>query len=330
MFGANFANVQPLSGSTANFSAYNAILEPGDVILGMELKAGGHLTHGFKVSATGKYWKAYSYGVNKDTLELDYDEIRKIALEVKPKLIICGASAYPRIIDWKEFVKIGKEVGAYVLADIAHIAGMVSVGLHPNPLEDGVDIVTSTTHKTLRGARGGIILTNREELAKKIDSSVFPGTQGGPLVHVIAGKAIAFGEALKPEFKVYQQQILDNAKAFANYLIEKGAVVTTGGTDNHLFLLNVKKTFGITGDLAENKLLKIGIVVNKNTIPFDEETPTTTSGIRIGTPAMTTKGWKEKDFKDLAEIIWQALNNYEDNNEKELHDKTMELIRREK
>jgi len=330
MFGANYANVQPLSGSTANFSAYNALLEPGDTILGMELQAGGHLTHGFKVSVTGRYWKPYSYAVNKETLRLDYEEIREIALKVKPKLIICGASAYPRIIDWKEFVKIGKEVGAYVLADIAHIAGLIAAGLHPNPLKDGVDVVTSTTHKTIRGARGGIILTNNKELAKKIDSSVFPGTQGGPLVHVIAGKAIAFGEALQPEFKEYQKQVIKNAQACANHLIKKGAKITTGGTDNHLFLINVKETFGLTGDKAEDKLFKIGIVVNKNTIPFDSESPNVTSGIRIGTPAMTTKNWKENDFVELADIIWEALSNYELDNHNELHKKTMNLLERNK
>lgn len=327
MFGSKFANVQPHSGSQANFAAYNSILEPGDVILGMSLHSGGHLTHGFKVSSSSKYFKAYSYDVNKETHLLDFKEIRKIALEVKPKLIICGASAYSRIIDWKKFKKIADEVGAYVLADVAHIAGLIVAGLHPNPLKDGIDIVTSTTHKTLRGARGGIILTNNKDLATKIDKSIFPGTQGGPLMNIIAGKAVAFNEALKPEFKKYQKQVITNSKVFSKYLINKGAKVITGGTDNHLFLLDVKKTFNLTGKDAENRLIKVGIVVNKNTIPFDEESPMVSSGIRLGTPAMTTKGWKEKEFKAIAQIIWDVLSEKDEKNLSKFHNDTLKLIK---
>ncbi len=329
MFNAKFANVQPHSGSQANFAAYNAILESGDIILGMALQAGGHLTHGFKVSSTSKYFKAYSYGVNKETNELDFDEIRKIALKVKPKLIICGASAYSRIIDWKKFKKIADEVGAYVLADVAHVAGLIVAGLHPNPLKDGIDIVTSTTHKTLRGARGGIILTNNKEIAAKIDKSVFPGTQGGPLMNVIAGKAVSFGEALKPEFKKYQKQVIKNAQVFSNYLVNKGATIVTGGTDNHLFLLDVKKSFGITGKVAEDRLIKIGIVANKNTIPFDDESPMITSGVRFGTPAMTTRGWKEKEFESIAEIIWKVLSEKDDKNLSKFSNDTLKLVKGE-
>ena len=327
MFGAKFANVQAHSGSQANFAAYNSILESGDTILGMALQAGGHLTHGFKVSSTSKYFKAHSYGVNEKTNRLDFEEIRKIALEVKPKLIICGASAYSRIIDWKEFKKIADEVGAYVLADVAHVAGLIVAGLHPNPLDDGIDIMTSTTHKTLRGARGGIILTNNKELAAKIDKSIFPGTQGGPLMNIIAGKAVAFNEALKPEFKKYQEQVIKNAKAFSNYLINKGSKVITNGTDNHLFLLDVKQSFGITGKVAEDRLIKIGIVSNKNTIPFDKESPMVASGVRLGTPAMTTKGWKEKEFESIAEIIWNVLSEKDEKNLSKFHKDTLKLVK---
>ncbi|XP_076037869.1 serine hydroxymethyltransferase-like [Oratosquilla oratoria] len=256
----------------------------------MALDAGGHLTHGFHVSSTSKYFEAESYGVRQDTHLIDFDEVRKKAIEFKPELIICGASAYSRVIDFKKFREIADEVGALLLADVAHIAGLIVAGLHPNPLDYGVDIVTSTTHKTLRGSRGGIILTNDEEIATKIDKSVFPGTQGGPLMNQIAGKAVAFFEALQPEFKTYQEQVIKNAKAFANRLLQLGYELVSGGTDNHLVLVNVKKSFGITGQEAEDVLHKINITLNKNTVPFDEESPRVTSGIRIGTPAMTTKG----------------------------------------
>lgn len=326
MFGANFANVQPHSGSQANFAAYNAILESGDTILGMSLKSGGHLTHGFKVSSTSKYFEAHSYEVNKETHRLDFKEIREIALKVKPKLIICGASAYSRTIEWKKFKEIADEVGAYVLADVAHVAGLIVAGLHPNPLDVGIDIVTSTTHKTLRGARGGIILTNDKHLAEKIDKSIFPGTQGGPLMNVIAGKAVSFFEALQPGFRTYQKQVIKNAQAFANYFVSRGGRVITSGTDNHLFLLDVKSTFGITGKVAEDRLIKIGIVSNKNTIPFDEESPMVTSGLRFGSPAMTTKGWKEKQFTSIANIIWDVLSSREGANLSKYHLRTLKLI----
>ena len=309
LFNSKFANVQAHSGSQANWAAYNAILEPGDKILGMALDSGGHLTHGFHVSSTSKYFESKSYHVTKDTHLIDYDEVREIAHSFKPKLIICGASAYSRIIDFKKFKEIADEIGAYLLADVAHIAGLIVTGLHPNPLDYGVDIVTSTTHKTLRGSRGGIILTNNEELATKIDKSVFPSTQGGPLMNQIAGKGVAFYEALQPEFKEYQQQVVNNSKAFANRLLEKGFSLVSGGTDNHLILVDVKKSFNITGQAAENVMGKVNITLNKNTVPFDSESPRITSGIRVGTPAMTTKGWVEKDFIDLADIMINVFNN---------------------
>lgn len=314
LFNCNFANVQPHSGSQANFSAYNAVLESNDKILGMALDAGGHLTHGFHVSSTSKYFKAAHYGVTKDTHLIDFDEVRKVAHEFKPKLIICGASAYSRIIDFAEFRKIADEVGALLLADVAHIAGLIVTGLHPNPFDFGVDIVTSTTHKTLRGARGGLILSNDQEIAIKIDKSVFPGTQGGPLLNHIGGKAVAFFEALKPEFITYQKQVIDNSKAFAGRLLERGFSLVSGGTDNHLILVNVKKSFGITGQEAEDAMQKINITLNKNSVPFDDESPRITSGIRVGTPAMTSKGWIEEDFIKLADIMVEVFNNINDKN----------------
>ncbi|NQX83123.1 MAG: serine hydroxymethyltransferase [Mycoplasmataceae bacterium] len=313
LFNANFANVQTHSGTQANWSAYNAVLESGDKILGMALDSGGHLTHGFHVSSTSKYFQAKSYGVDKETHLIDFDEIRRVAHEFKPKLIICGASAYSRIIDFKKFKEIANEIGALLLADVAHIAGLIVTGLHPNPLDFGVDIVTSTTHKTLRGSRGGIILTNDKEIAMKIDKSVFPGTQGGPLMNQIAGKAVAFYEALKPEFKIYQKQVIKNSKAFAKRLLEKNFLLISGGTDNHIVLVNVKKSFGITGQEAEDIMQKINITLNKNTVPFDEESPRITSGIRVGSPAMTSKGWIEQDFTDLADIMISVFKNIDDN-----------------
>ncbi len=309
IFNSKYSNVQPHSGSQANSAVYLALLNPGDKILGMSLNAGGHLTHGHSVSSSGKIYESYFYGVDKDTYEIDYDEVLRIAKEVKPKMIICGASAYPRKIDFKKFKEIANEVGAYVLADVAHIAGLIVAGLHQNPLDVGIDVVTSTTHKTLRGPRGGIILTNNEEIAQKINKAVFPGIQGGPLMHVIAGKAVSFWEADKEEFKEYQKQVIINANTLSNELIKKEVKVLTNGTDNHLLLIDVKKSFNISGARAEELLYEANIIVNKNSIPFDEERPTVTSGIRMGTPAMTTKGWKEKEFKEISNIIYEILNS---------------------
>lgn len=312
LFNANYANVQPHSGSQANFAAYTAVLKPGGKILGMALDAGGHLTHGFHVNASSKYFEAESYGVDRETHLIDFDEVRNKALEFKPDLIICGASAYSRIIDFKKFREIADEVGALLMADVAHIAGLIVTGEHPNPFDFGIDIVTSTTHKTLRGARGGIILSNDEEIATKIDRAIFPGTQGGPIMNIIAGKAVAFYEALQPEFKTYQRQVVANAKAFANRLLEQGFKLVSGGTDNHLILVNVKESFGITGQEAEDVMHKINITLNKNSVPYDELPPRVSSGIRIGTPAMTTKGWVEEDFSQLADImidVFKDINN---------------------
>lgn len=307
IFNSKFSNVQPHSGSQANQAVYDALLKPGDKILGMSLSSGGHLTHGHFVSSSGKNYDSYSYEVDKKTNELNYEKILDLAIKIKPKLIICGASAYPRKIDFKKFKEIGEKVGAYVLADVAHISGLIIANLHENPLDVGIDVVTSTTHKTLRGPRGGIILTNKKEIADKIDKSVFPGIQGGPLMHIIAAKAVAFKEADTLEFINYQNQVIKNAKVLEQVFKKNNVEIITGGTDNHLLLLNVKKSFNITGDLAEKKLLENKIVVNKNSIPFDDESPRVTSGIRIGTPAMTTKGWKEKEFEKLANKIVEIL-----------------------
>lgn len=310
LFNVKFANVQPHSGSQANMAAYRALINKGDIILGMSLDQGGHLTHGHHLSFSGQDYKIYSYGVNKDSETIDYDEVRKIALEVKPRLIVAGASAYPRIIDFKRFREIADEVGAYLMVDMAHIAGLVATNLHPNPCMYA-DVVTSTTHKTLRGPRGGIILTNNEEIAKKIDKAVFPGIQGGPLMHVISAKAVAFKEALDPSFIIYQKQVVLNAKTLANEFIKLGYHVISGGTDNHLLLLDIKSKWNITGKDAENILDSVNITVNKNTIPFDQEKPFLASGIRIGTPALTTRGMKEKDMVEIARIIDEALNNHQ-------------------
>ncbi len=314
LFNTKYANVQPHSGSQANFAVYTALLKPGGKLLGMALDAGGHLTHGFHVSASSIYFETESYGVDKETHLIDFEEVRRKALEFKPDLIVCGASAYSRIVDWKKFREIADEVGALLMADVAHIAGLIVTGLHPNPFDYGVDVVTSTTHKTLRGARGGIILTGNEEIAAKIDKSVFPGNQGGPLMHVIAGKAVAFYEALQPEFVEYQKQVVANAKAFADRLAEQGFSLVAGGTDNHLILVNVKESFGITGQEAEDAMQKINITLNKNSVPFDELPPRVTSGIRVGTPAMTSKGWVEADFVELVDImveVFKDINNEE-------------------
>lgn len=307
LFNAKFANVQPHSGTSANIAAYMTLLKPGDKILGMALDSGGHLTHGHYVNISGFLYQSYSYGVNRKTEMLDYDEIEKKALKIKPKLIICGASAYSRTIDFAKFRKIANKVNAYLMADVAHIAGLIVAKLHPNPLDYMVDIVTSTTHKTLRGARGGIILTNNEELAKKIDKIIFPGIQGGPLVNNIVGKTVAFGEALRPSFKIYMKEVVNSASGMANFFLKHNIKIITGGTDTHLFLIDVKKSFNITGKEAEDLLHYANIVVNKNMIPFDVERPIYTSGIRIGTAAMVTKGFKKADFIRIAEIIIDIL-----------------------
>ena len=300
LFGAEHANVQPHSGAQENYAAYQAVLKPGDKILGMNLAHGGHLTHGSPVNFSGKLYDFAEYGVSPETEVIDYDEFERIALEVQPKLIVAGASAYPRIIDFKRIREIADKCGALMMVDMAHIAGIVAAGRHPNPVEYA-DIVTSTTHKTLRGPRGGVILC-REELAKAIDKSVFPGTQGGPLMHVIAAKAVAFGEALQPEFKDYIDQVLKNAQAFAEALSEEGFRLVSGGTDNHLLLVDVK-SIGMTGAEAEALLDDCNITCNKNGIPFDKEKPTVTSGLRLGTPAATTRGLKEDDFRTIAKIM---------------------------
>ena len=310
LFGCKYANVQPHSGSSANMAVYRALLDHGDKVLGMDLSNGGHLTHGYKLNFSGVDYEIISYGLDPKTEEIDYDEVRRIALAEKPKMIIAGASAYSRTIDFKKFRDICNEVGAFLFVDMAHIAGLVAAGLHPSPIPYA-DVVTSTTHKTLRGPRGGIILTNDEEIAKKINRVVFPGIQGGPLMHVIAAKAECFYEALQPEFKEYQKQVIKNIKAMSDEFIKMGYHVVSGGTDNHLILLDVKSSAGVTGRDAEIALDQIHITVNKNTIPNETEKPMVTSGIRIGSPAMTSRGLKEKDFIKIAHIIDEALRNIE-------------------
>ena len=309
LFGAEHANVQPHSGSQANFAVYFAMLKPGDTIVGMNLSHGGHLTHGSPVNVSGTYFNVVPYGVNAETQQIDYDVFRKIVLEAKPKLIIAGGSAYSRQIDFKKMADVAHEVGAIFMVDMAHFAGLVAAGLHPNPVEYA-DIVTTTTHKTLRGPRGGMILC-KEEYAKAIDKAVFPGIQGGPLMHVIAAKAVALGEALQPEFKVYAEQVIKNAKVLAAELIAKGLTIVSGGTDTHVMLVDVRNT-GLTGKEAEHLLDEIGITANKNTIPFDPASPFVTSGVRLGTPALTTRGLKEDDMKEIADIIATVLQNPED------------------
>ena len=311
LFGAKFANVQPHSGSSANMGAYRAVLEPGAKVLGMNLSHGGHLTHGHPLNFSGKDYEFFEYGVDKETEMIDYEEVRRIALEVKPALIVAGASAYPRAIDFKKFREIADEVGAYLMVDMAHIAGLVAAGLHENPVPYA-HIVTTTTHKTLRGPRGGMILTNDEEIATKLDKVVFPGIQGGPLMHVIGAKAVAFGEALTEEFNEYQSQVIKNAKVLAEELAKRGLRIVSGGTDNHLMLVDVKSTFGLTGKYAEHLLDRVAITCNKNTIPFDTEKPFITSGIRLGTPAVTTRGFKEAEMVELAGYIADALTYHED------------------
>lgn len=312
LFNAKFANVQSHSGSSANLSVYFSLLNPGDTIMGMNLAQGGHLTHGSPVNQSGKWFNFVPYGVDPETMCIDYDKLLEIAKECKPKLIVAGASAYPRVIDFKKFREVADAVGAYLMVDMAHIAGLVAAGEHPNPMEYA-DVVTSTTHKTLRGPRGGIILTNDEEIAKKINKGIFPGTQGGPLEHIIAAKAVAFKEALSPEFKEYQHNIVLNAKAMADAFIARGAVVISGGTDNHLLLIDVKKSFNVTGKDAQNMLDDVNITCNKNGIPFDTEKPAVTSGIRLGTAAVSTRGMKEEDMKEIANIICDVLSDFEAN-----------------
>lgn len=304
IFGAEHANVQPHSGSQANMAVYFSVLEPGDKVLGMDLSHGGHLTHGSPVNFSGKLFNFLSYGVEKDTETIDYDKVMEIAKKEQPKMIVAGGSAYVKTLDFKKFREIADEVGAYLLVDMAHIAGLVAAGLHPNPVPHA-DFVTSTTHKTLRGPRGGLILTTAEH-AKAVDKNIFPGIQGGPLMHVIGAKAVAFGEAMQPEFKEYQQRVLDNAKALAESLADGGLRIVSGTTDNHLVLVDVK-TFGLTGKVAEEALDEVGITVNKNTIPFDEASPFVTSGIRLGTPAMTTRGFTTEDMTEVGHIIVETL-----------------------
>lgn len=309
LFGADHVNVQPHSGSQANFGVYFALLKPGDTIMGMNLSHGGHLTHGSPVNVSGTYFNVVPYGVSAETGEIDYDDMRRIALEAKPKLIIGGGSAYSRIIDFKKMADIAHEVGAIFMVDMAHFAGLVAAGVHPNPVEYA-DIVTTTTHKTLRGPRGGMIMC-KEQYAKAIDKAIFPGIQGGPLMHVIAAKAVAFGEALKPEFKEYAKQVIANAKVLAKALQDDGFVIVSGGTDTHVMLVDVRNT-GLTGKEAEHLLDEVGITANKNTIPFDPASPFVTSGIRLGTPALTTRGLKEDDMKEIADIIALVLKNLQD------------------
>jgi len=325
LFGCNYANVQPHSGSSANMAVYRALLNPGDKVMGMNLNNGGHLTHGYALNFSGVDYEIVSYDVDSETEMINYDNLRELALKEKPKMIIAGASAYSRIIDFKKFREICDEIGAYLFVDMAHIAGLVAAGLHPSPVPYA-DVVTSTTHKTLRGPRGGIILTNDEELAKKIDKTIFPGIQGGPLMHVIGAKAQSFYEALQPEFKKYAEQVLKNIKAMSDEFIKLGYHVISGGTENHLILLDVKTSAGITGKDAEKLLDKIHITVNKNTIPNETEKAMIASGIRIGSPAMTTRGFEEKEFVQIANIIDKALKN-KDNEEilEELSKEVLEL-----
>ncbi len=310
LFGAAHANVQPHSGAQANFAVFLSLLEPGDTIMGMDLSHGGHLTHGSPVNVSGKWFKVCHYGVSQETEQLDYDKIRELALKERPKLLICGYSAYPRIIDFEKFRSIADEVGAYLLADIAHIAGLVATGHHPSPIAH-CHVVTTTTHKTLRGPRGGLILTNNAELGKKFDKAVFPGTQGGPLEHVIAGKAVAFGEALKPGFKDYSAQVIENAKALATQLQKRGFKLVSNGTDNHLILVDLR-SIGMTGKRADQLVSGVNITANKNTVPFDPESPFVTSGLRLGSPAMTTRGMGTAEFTEIADIIADRLTHPDD------------------
>ncbi len=313
LFGANYANVQPHSGAQANMAVFFALLTPGDTVLSMSLAHGGHLSHGSPVNMSGKYFNIVPYGVSEDANTIDYDEIEKIAKECKPKLILAGASAYPRTIDFERFAKIAKEVGAYLMVDMAHIAGLVAAGLHPNPVPYA-DVVTTTTHKTLRGPRGGLILSKDAEFGLQFNKAVFPGIQGGPLMHVIASKALCFKEALTDDFKNYQTQIVKNAKALSEALINEGFKLVSGGTDNHLMLIDLTH-MGVTGKEAEHMLDEVGITVNKNAIPFDTQSPFITSGIRIGTPATTSRGFVEEDMKEVARLIKLTITDFENSQE---------------
>ena len=332
LFGAQFVNVQPHSGAQANGAVQLALLQPGDTLMGMSLSAGGHLTHGASVALSGKWFNAVQYGVRKEDGLIDFEEVERLAKEHKPKLIIAGGSAYPRAIDFAKFRAIADEVGALLMVDMAHFAGLVAGGVHENPLKYA-DVVTTTTHKTLRGPRGGMILTNREDLAKKINSAVFPGLQGGPLMHVIAGKAVALGEALKPEFKEYAKSVVANAKVLGETLVGRGLNLVSGGTDTHLVLVDLRPK-GLTGKLAEKSLERAGMTCNKNGIPFDPEKPTVTSGVRLGTPAGTTRGFGVEEFRTVANLIGDALDglaqNAEDNAaaEEKAHKTVLDLCRR--
>ena len=312
LFGAGFANVQPHSGAQANMAVFYALLTPGDTVLSMNLAHGGHLSHGSPVNMSGKYWNIVPYGVSNESETIDYDEVRRLALECKPKLILAGASAYPRIIDFKKFSDIAKEVGAYLMVDMAHIAGLVAAGLHPSPVPYA-DVTTTTTHKTLRGPRGGLILTNDEEIAKLINKAIFPGTQGGPLMHTITAKAVCFGEALKPEFSEYAKRIIENTRALADGLLDEGFRLVSGGTDNHLMLVDLTGMKVDTGKEAEHLLDEVGITCNKNAIPYDTQKPFVTSGIRLGTAAVTTRGFKPEDLSEVAKLIAMTLKDFEKN-----------------
>lgn len=328
LFGCKYANVQPHSGSSANMAVYRALVNHGDKVMGMNLSHGGHLTHGHPINFSGLDYEIVSYNVNEKTGMIDYDEVEQLAIKEKPKMIIAGCSAYSRVIDFKRFREIADKCGAYLMVDMAHIAGLVAAGLHPSPIPYA-DVVTSTTHKTLRGPRGGIILTNNEEIIKKVNKVIFPGIQGGPLMHVIAAKAQCFYEALQPEFKEYQKQVIKNMKAMSDYLKSKGVKVISDGTDNHLILVDVKSSFDLNGKKAEKILDEIHITCNKNTIPFDTESPFITSGIRIGSPAMTTRGLKEEEFKLIGEIIYKSLSNVDDKDiQKECKKEVLELTKK--
>ena len=315
LFGAKFANVQPHSGAQANYAVYMALCQPGDTVLGMNLDHGGHLTHGSPVTFSGKYFKMVSYGVDEATGRIDYDALERVAKECRPRMIIAGASAYPRVIDFQRFRAIADEVGAYLWVDMAHIAGLVAAGLHPSPVPYA-HVVSTTTHKTLRGPRGGMLLTNDEDLAKKLNSAIFPGSQGGPLMHVIAAKAVALGEALKPEFKTYQQQVVKNAAALADGLVKRGMKLVSGGTDNHLALVDLREMGDLTGKELERRLDEVRITVNKNKVPGDPRSPFQTSGIRVGSPAVTSRGFTEADMDQVAEYIALAATDFEASKDK--------------
>ena len=312
LFGAGYANVQPHSGAQANMAVFFALLKPGDTVLSMSLAHGGHLSHGSPVNMSGKYWNIVHYGVNENTETIDYDEVRRLAHECKPQLILAGASAYPRIIDFKKFSEIAKEVGAYLMVDMAHIAGLVAAGKHPSPVPYA-DVTTTTTHKTLRGPRGGLILTNDEEIAKAINKAIFPGIQGGPLMHTITAKAVCFGEALKPEFTAYAERVIENTAALADELVKEGFRLVSGGTDNHLMLVDLTGMKVDTGKEAEHLLDEVGITCNKNSIPNDKQKPSITSGLRLGSAAVTSRGFNTEDMREVAKLISMTLDDYENN-----------------